>query len=119
MRSWIMFLWLPACGLREWDGLLDTGDAFLVDCEGLSVEDCRLTDGCAVIRGRPLRDTTRGVCYDAQVPMEDLGCRRERADCGFALTFALDEGGDFWWFPDECIPVAFSAYLDQGPGDCD
>ena len=94
-------------------------DALMAHCATVPANTCNGEPGCTRITGRPLTVTPGGLCYDAAVPLEILGCRATGEDCGFNLAFATGPRGDLWWFPDTCLPDGFTLFRDENPGDCD
>ena len=108
-----------ACGLQEADTIVgfDTGEA-TVDCPSVARNPCESFEGCTAIFARPLRQTPQGLCYDNDIPLEEVGCRNTVEDCGFALTFATGPLGELWWFPNECLPVGYTRFIEVNPGDC-
>ncbi|MCB9694098.1 MAG: hypothetical protein H6736_20000 [Alphaproteobacteria bacterium] len=81
-------------------------------CGSRDPDACLDADTCMVLEGRPLGSDGGSPCLDATVDPEPVGCSEVIA-CDDAETWAIQPGGQVWWFPDGCVPTGWT--VDGGP----
>lgn len=108
----------PAKGphLDKWIGMLLGAAVASIsacgdECSAHSIAECAESKDCVVARGQPLKDDCLGNT-------EDVVCDKSQGLCSPALTYARDQEGRVWRFPDTCIPTDFVKVLSSVHEEC-